>query len=68
MSNKTCTNRARLTIAKAGNSDNVTSNQVNGTGIGTQAFKERHEDQKPGEPSAIGKVWNQSQYGNDKGK
>ncbi|CZT18052.1 uncharacterized protein RCC_03890 [Ramularia collo-cygni] len=54
---------------RAGDPDNESSRKMNGhTGIGTKAFKENHEDQKVGDPGAIGKAWHQSQYGSDKGK
>ncbi|EGP86283.1 unnamed protein product [Zymoseptoria tritici ST99CH_1A5] len=50
-----------------GNPDNVTSNQTNPKGVDTKHFKENHSDQKQ-DNSPAGKVWQNSMYGNDKGK
>ena len=47
---------------------NTTSRQMDPTGVDSAKFKDRHADQKIGEPGVVGKAWNQAHYGNDKGK
>ncbi|KKY17857.1 hypothetical protein UCDDS831_g06172 [Diplodia seriata] len=53
----------------SGNSDNVFETPgVQNIAVNSEHFKDKHADQKHGEPGPMAKAWNTAHYGQDRGK